>query len=169
MGACAPKPPVRSRPTLFVAGKNGKAGYIDAKGAVKIPLVFDGADGFSEGLAAVGVGNSYGIIDRHGQWVHKPQYVSISMFSEDRAVACISGNPFMRGAQLVVIDRKGNRVSDESYDFISSFSEGLACVRIGQRYGYINKQGKLAIQPMFDGASDFYEGLAGVGFGVSGS
>ncbi|HAA27993.1 MAG TPA: hypothetical protein DCE56_10440 [Cyanobacteria bacterium UBA8553] len=41
-----------------------------------------------------------------------------------------------------------------------SFSEGLARVKIGNKWGYIDKKGKLVIQPQFDEAASFSEGLA---------
>jgi hypothetical protein len=40
------------------------------------------------------------------------------------------------------------------------FSEGLAAVRIGGRFGYIDERGEIAIQPQFDLAGDFIQGLA---------
>lgn len=42
------------------------------------------------------------------------------------------------------------------------FSEGLAAVRIGGRFGYIDERGEIAIQAQFDLAGDFTQGLAEV-------
>jgi len=41
----------------------------------------------------------------------------------------------------------------------------MACVKIGGKLGFIDKIGNFVIQPQFDGASDFSEGLAGVKIG----
>ncbi len=43
------------------------------------------------------------------------------------------------------------------------FSEGLAGVRIGNKVGYIDSKGTLAIKPQFDKCEPFSEGLALVG------
>lgn len=42
----------------------------------------------------------------------------------------------------------------------ASFHEGLAAVRIGDKYGYIDKNGRVVIKPRFDYAQIFSEGLA---------
>ena len=41
-----------------------------------------------------------------------------------------------------------------------SFSEGLASVRVDDRYGFINKSGQVVISPQFKMASSFHDGLA---------
>jgi hypothetical protein len=40
------------------------------------------------------------------------------------------------------------------------FSEGLAVARLGERWGYIDRQGHWAIEPRFENALPFFEGLA---------
>ena len=46
------------------------------------------------------------------------------------------------------------------YDYAGDFFEGYAKVKIGEKYGYIDKTGKLIIKPKFDDARNFSEGLA---------
>lgn len=47
----------------------------------------------------------------------------------------------------------------------SSFSEGLALIQVGKSLGYIDKTGKIVINPQFSEAFPFYGGLALVVFG----
>ena len=47
-----------------------------------------------------------------------------------------------------------------------SFSEGVAAVWIGPQWGYIDKTGKIAIQPLFNDAYEFSDGLAIVKIGT---
>jgi hypothetical protein len=42
------------------------------------------------------------------------------------------------------------------------FSEGLATVELGNKWGFINRSGKMVINPQFDFADSFSEGLAKV-------
>ena len=61
----------------------------------------------------------------------------------------------------------------QEYDFVSSFSEGLACVgkRDGRdadgywkyKWGYINTSGEVVVPLEYDSANNFFEGLARVG------
>lgn len=43
---------------------------------------------------------------------------------------------------------------------IGAFTEGLSLTRLGSKYGYMNKQGEIVIEPQFDFAGSFVEGLA---------
>ena len=47
---------------------------------------------------------------------------------------------------------------DDAWDF----SDGLARVRIGGKWGYVNKEGQVVIKPQFDDIWDFSGGLARV-------
>ena len=68
----------------------GLAGYVDVSGALVIEPHFNVGSEFSEGLAAVGVGENddvmeYGYIDKTGAWVIQPQFWVAEPFSEGLA------------------------------------------------------------------------------------
>ena len=46
------------------------------------------------------------------------------------------------------------------FEEIKDFTEDLAAVQIGGKWGYINKDGKLIINPQYKSASWFFKGLA---------
>jgi hypothetical protein len=65
------------------------------------------------------------------------------------------------------IDTKGRAVIDASkYEAALDFSEGLAAVRDGRGWGFIDKDGKETIEPRFSAAMGFSEGLAPVQIGT---
>jgi hypothetical protein len=45
---------------------------------------------------------------------------------------------------------------------VGNFSEGLAVVVIGGKYGYIDESGSIVVEPKFDQAFNFDNGLATV-------
>ena len=51
------------------------------------------------------------------------------------------------------------------YDQAFVFSEGLAAVKVDKKWGFIDKDGTLAIQPQFDETLAFRKGLAPVRVG----
>ena len=69
-------------------------------------------------------------------------------------------------AMIVGIFHTGEVFAEPKYDYIGSFQEGLAEVRIGDfytgKYGFINKKGKVVVKPKYDEIGSFYEGLARV-------
>jgi hypothetical protein len=79
--------------------------------------------------------------------------------------------------QLGFIDRKGRWAIPPRYDYpdpwlileisrsIPRFSEGLAAVFQGGKFGYVDRRGKIAIPFQFAEAGDFAEGLAPVAMG----
>lgn len=51
-------------------------------------------------------------------------------------------------------------VIEPQFDQADSFSQGLARVKIGNQWGYIDKQGKFVLQREFEEAESFAEGVA---------
>lgn len=42
------------------------------------------------------------------------------------------------------------------------FNYGLACVKVGDKWGFINQQGEMVIEPQFDSRGKFYQGVFAV-------
>lgn len=143
---------------LAAVGLGGKYGYIDKLGRIAIKPQFDLAQSFSEGLAGVEVGEKYGYIDRTGQFVIDPQFDYVEPFSEGLAKIMTRGAEF-----LGFVNRAGKTVIGplDGVEFKpGGFSEGLAVVSVGGKFGYVDKTGSLAILPKFDYAGAFSEGRA---------
>src|SRR5262249_47671462 len=50
----------------------------------------------------------------------------------------------------------------QQFDSAERFTEKLAAVSLNGKYGYIDKTGKMVIEPKFSGAGEFHEELASV-------
>ncbi|MBC8030285.1 MAG: WG repeat-containing protein [Pyrinomonadaceae bacterium] len=121
--------------------------------------------GFHEGFAAVSVNTEVGFIDRTGKLLCKG-YTSAARFSEGLAAVVVGrGRQAKYGfvnakGELVIAPRFDPVLRHEQIESLSHFSEGLASVRVGNMYGYIDKKGNFVIPPQFLFAGDFSEGLA---------
>ena len=154
-----------------------KWGYIDRTGQVVIPARYDGARCFSEGLAWVNVGmrrqgglllaGKWSLIDKTGRVVVEFGLLvqDPAPFSEGLARVCCPWWGFVDKAGKVVIGGEGK------FADAGDFSERLARVKVEDErrgtelWGYIEKNGRMAIKPQFTEASDFAEGLAAAGVG----
>jgi hypothetical protein len=162
-------------------------GYIDRTGAFVIGPRFGFfgqgyAHPFSEGLAAIETPQKTGYINHSGEYVIQPSFLYGSDFHEGRAAVVVEG-PCMNfsmsshcpGSGWVVprdgpadaprckftfIDQSGALITDERYDAVKEFSEGLAPVVKNRKWGYIDKAGRMVIAPQFDGAEPFSDGMA---------
>jgi len=140
--------------------------YIDSSNNIIIPAgVYDNANTFSEGLAAVGINNRLGFIDVTGKIVIPMQYYKALMFSEGFCPVILEEN-----SGWVFIDKKGKTMIDDIFDEIdwNGFSEGLCCVKPkkSSKWGYVDKTGKLIIPAIFDDGGAFRENVAPVKIGA---
>ena len=142
---------------LFAVSENGNWGYINDKGEEVIPLVYDSAGTFFNGLAVVRVDSDYYIIDKEGKNILDENYEFIR---RDKA-----GDVFIyeKNDKYGLLNSKGEELTDALYDSVKSFSEGLAPVRSGDMYGYINSKGAVVISLEYEDAYSFSNGLAVVG------
>ncbi len=133
---------------------NTKAwGYIDTKGGMAIEPQFQRARVFSEGLAAVLVADKgWGFIDKTGKMVIKPQFHGAWHFSEGLALVRMGGRDGWPANKVLKYpaDPVGVRVSDE-----------FGPAGCG-KFGYVDRSGAYVIDPKYDWAAPFSEGLAAV-------
>lgn len=135
----------------FTPKWNGsKEGYVDPSGAWAIDPAFDEADFFDDhDMARVRVGENWGWIDTRGAWVIKPRFTEARDFFENRAAVVVYGERWS------YIDREGRRITDLTFADARDFSCGLAAVLVGDEWGYIDLDGKMAIKPMLEEAGSF--------------
>jgi hypothetical protein len=173
--------------------KDGLCGYVDREGRLVVPLKFDSAARFSEGLAYAAIGSTWGYIDTNGDWAVGPftrqanpsgtgatyaSYLSPIVFGAGRfssGLAPVSSVPRAADAEWDYIDKTGNRAFEGTFQEATEFSEGLAAVKVGDKWGFIDTQGRMVIEPQFyDDRSiwateywytGFSEGLAPVSVG----
>ena len=142
---------------IGIVDKPGKWGYIDKTGNLALPMKFTHAESFSEGLAAVKDGDRSGFIDHTGKIIFEVP-LDVTLGFHEGIVGVL-----YRG-MLAYFDRTGKQISPPlGYGPSShSFSEGLVPVEIKGKTGFMDRAGQIVIEPKFEGADDFHEGLAPV-------
>lgn len=146
---------------------NGKYGYLDKAGKVKISAVYDAAGQFVDGFAVVSKNGFYGMIDTTGKTVIPFKYVRLGYFQEGMALYSDESG---WNCKYGYINSKGEEVTPVMYNKAYDFSNGLAMVSvtderfsdpvIQDRYGFIDKNGNEVIPLKYSSAESFVSGLA---------
>ena len=147
-----------------IVGDGRKFGFINTEGRRIAHMQFDGALRFSDGLAAVRIDDRCGFIDKTGRIVIPLRYARVRSFKNGTAVAQLPGQS-SRSGMITVIDKTGQTLfADEQRQFqhMGDFSEGMARVSVNRKWGFIDREFNIAIEPAYDEARDFYAGLAAV-------
>lgn len=154
---------------LYPIVRNDKLGFIDRSGREVIPTQFGtAADSarFQDGMANVGGrpdwggGGSWGYIDLSGRFAVEPKFWWAFPFSEGFACVLLPAE----GAGYGFIDRTGSLLI-KGLKATSSFHDGLAPIEVGDKWGYLGTDMKMAIPAQFDFAHPFSEGMAEVEIG----
>lgn len=139
---------------LFQITENNKYGFINASGEIVIKPIFIGSGEFSEGLAHARINGTYGYIDATGNFVIQPQFDYATPFNKGLAIVYKNGKPFY-------INTKGEKLFECEFSDIQQFENGIAPIKSpGNKFGFIDKTGKLFIDTVFTNINPFTEGLA---------
>lgn len=145
-----------------VAIKDNKYGYLNSSLEEKIPLEYDGATAFSNGVAAVKKGNKWALIDTKGEAVTEYLYDDIAINSNEvcsaNELVCVK-----QGDKWSLINIEGEPIGTDSYDAMKAFEgNGYCAVCKGNSWGYINSEGTLIIDYQYEDAKSFANGYAPV-------
>jgi hypothetical protein len=115
---------------------------------------------FFEGMAPVKLGSQYGYIDNAGQWLIEPSFQLALPFTGSAAVI-ISNN------RWGLISQQGRvlippRLPWREGEIPVHYYEGRTAIKVNERYGFLDEEGKWAASPVFEWVGDFSEGLAAV-------
>lgn len=139
--------------------------YIDTEGKIVINPQFSSASLFWGDLALVGSeskeGEKFGFIDKNGKYVINPVYKSCTIFSENIAF-CV-----MESAAPTAINVKGEVLFTlQDYQYVRILREGMAAVckrdSSGEKWGFIDSDGGLAIVPQYNAVGNFSNGLCAI-------
>ena len=146
--------------------------YIDQEGKIVINPQFSEASVFRNNLALVktsGENPKWGFISEDGKYAIMPTYKSATVFNEDLAwVVSENGSP-------TAINKNGEiKITLQDAEEVRNFNDGLAAYSImerkdssgvdigGIKWGLVDKDGKVKINPQFSNVGFFEEGKCAV-------
>lgn len=103
----------------------------------------------------------WGMIDLYGNMILPVKYESIKCLSDnDDTIKPLFSIRISGMEQLC--DYNGNIISNNKFQHIHSFHEGMAGVKVRDRWGYIDNTGSIVISPIYNRVTPFEEGKASV-------
>jgi hypothetical protein len=153
---------------------DNKWGFINKKGRFLVEPRFALVSKFSNGLCRVkqtpASFDKWGFIDSTGNWAIGPEWDQACDFSEGLAAVCNDHQQYgyinTRGSVEIPV-KYSLSITEKTSGLnptVHNFKEGLAAVNGGNRFGYIDKSGKIAIDTIYEEAGLFSEGMAPVKF-----
>ena len=127
--------------------------YVDKTGHMMFGKYFSLGTSFKGGVAAVEQGEEYGVINLKGRYLVRPQHNEISL-SEDGTIRIKRKLKWYYYSTSMKFLFSSTRELD--------FSEGLAFFEERDKFGVINKYGKVVVKPKYDTPlilAGFSEGL----------
>ena len=125
--------------------------FLDRKGSRLFGRTFEHATDFSEGLAAVQIGEKNGYIDARGKPAIPPAFDETGPFVDGLA-------PVRGSGDYRYIDSTGHVAIKGPFESAHPFSQGLAAVRRGDSFGFIDREGRQVIAPTWGFAYGFEDG-----------
>jgi hypothetical protein len=127
--------------------RDGKYGFIDGEGRLRIANRYEDAKPFNDGLAAIRIRGKWGFIDQSEALIIQPVYDGVENFNNGYSIV-------RQQDQYGLIDRNGKVVLPLRYDEITVNTEKRYRLRQGTLLGLADESGTIVIHPRYDELSD---------------
>ena len=135
---------------------------------------YDAVTPFTEGVSWVLKGNKWGLVNKNGKEITSPKYEGVCPFVEGLSAVMV-------GEKWGIIDKSGKEIIPIKYDGIGVHKpqgnnypfkdipcddledlvrEGLIAIKVGDKYGFVDKSGKFVISTKYDAVIPFVGGIA---------
>lgn len=153
---------------MMIVEKDGLQGVLNAQGEEVIPVEWEYIQTPVLGLLVVRKDGMSGVLDASGVEI-LPLMACQGMCVNEADGTIRTRQGTLDGdeqyARSGVFDLTGRELVPCIWGDVGDFSEGLAAVRDGDAWGYVNLQGELVIPCVWTAAREFYDGYAIVGDG----
>lgn len=132
--------------------RNGKFGFIDDQGRLRIANRYEGITPFHEGLAGIKIRGKWGFINKEDKIVVQPNYDHITPFENSRAKV-------MRNGKYGLIGHDGQVLLDFRYDTLEVLHDKRIRIESGKLHGLADEDGNILLQPKYDKIDVLENGL----------
>ena len=135
--------------------ENGKWGFINPKGELKIKAKFHVIGAFAEGLAPVRESAYYGYIDTNGIYSIEAQFDYAESFNNGMAKVFRNGKAYF-------INRQGETIFQHDNLSYQGFNDHGLCIvsSPSHHFGIVNRKGQFVLDTIYSNISEFSEGFA---------
>lgn len=142
--------------------KDGKYAYMTSALTVPEKLPFDYASVFKNGVAAVRKDGKWALINTGGEYITELIYEDILL---DEFDSCINGGVIFAkfNGKYIMLDAEGNQIGSQTFDDAYPFAAAApAAVCIGGKWGFVDTEGNMVVEPQYEAAKSFNVGLGAV-------
>ncbi len=127
---------------LRAVKRNGRFGFVDSKGRLRIANRYEAVQPFSEGFAAVQILGKWGFINLQDNLAIQPVYERVWEFKKGRALVTQKG-------LFGLVDTNGRLVLPVRYDAIETLATGNLLIRHNGLAGLADSSGKVLVTPRY--------------------
>lgn len=122
--------------------RDGRYGFVDSRGRLRIANRYEGIGTFREGLAPVMILGKWGFVDKEDKIAINPNFEQVTGFDNGLAIV-------RRAGKTGVINKQGQFILPLRYDSISRMGTSLIIHQQNQS-GVADSKGRVQIEPRFD-------------------
>lgn len=147
---------------ILPASDNGNYSYYNHDFEKIIDETYTYATAMNGGIAAVCEIDTWYLIDSSGTKIGE---IHDAIITDEKGIVFRNDRAFVEDADKVyMVDEEGNKVGKEEFDDAKLFlqADSYAAIKIGNKWGFVDKNGKITIEPQFTDARSFSNGFAAV-------
>ena len=146
---------------------SGKYGYVNTKGEKVIDHQFDKADTFYDGVAAVKMGDKWGLINSSGNFIAALKYDTLYYAGSNRYVFAPKNSSSSSSSRLYgLMDASGTEVVPAMYNNINGneydTSGRFTARNTNGKYGFIDGNGNVIVDFVYNNVGEFLNGYGSV-------
>lgn len=123
---------------------------------------YEATSSLGNGIAAVMNDDKWTLVNSDGARLIDTEYDAVVM--DEKTVVYRNERLFVRnGGAYCMIDSTGNQIGSHTFDDAKMFNDSTyAAVKINGNWGYVDKDGQIVIEPQYEAARSFANGMAAV-------